>query len=261
MKAEVLAFRSLLWKEILRFYKVFVQTILSPLINSGLYLLVFGVSLSGVLSPHPGVDYLTFLIPGILALGAYNNALQNSASSIMVSKFHGDIQDVRLIPLSSFWIAVAYSLGALIRGVAVALSILIIAEVFAVWRLGHMVLPQSPLWAIYFLVVGCLIFGNIGIGTAFLAKTFDQINAVTSFIILPLIYLGGVFFPISGLSPFWQNISHVNPLVYLIEGLRWGFLGTSHLEPTFCAIIVLGFLIVSSLWAWHAVKKGSFQRF
>lgn len=261
MVANFVGFKSLVKKEVARFWKVAGQTITSPLINSGLYLLVFGVSLSGVVSPYEGVDYLAFLIPGLVALGAYNNSLQNASSSVMTSKFHGDLQDLRLIPMSSTEIAMAYAVGCWLRGLIVATSIFFISQVFFYFVHGGLLLPKHWVSFFFFLSIGCLIFGNIGIWAGFISNTFDQISAITNFIVLPLIYLGGVFFPLSGLSGFWNAVAHANPLVYLIQGLRWSVLEVSDLPMGLCVGLSLVFLVISGGLAWRAVKFGSYQRF
>jgi len=261
LRIEFSGFSSLLKKEVLRFLKVGSQTILSPLVNAGLYLLVFGVNLANVVSPYPGVDYLSFLIPGMIALGAFNNSLQNSASSVMVSKFHGDLQDLRIIPLRSVFIASAYSIACLSRGLIVSVATFSIGQAFAYFQLGHFIWPAHFAAFIYFLCIGCFIFGNIGIWAGFITTSFDQINTITTFVVLPLIYLGGVFFSLHSMSPFWQQISALNPLVYLIQGLRWSMLDVSDLSIGVCALASLIFFVISATLAWYAVRFGSYQRF
>lgn len=261
MSPECIGFLAVLKKEVLRFCKVIAQTVVAPFVNASLYLLVFGLSLSKVLSPAPGITYLEFLVPGLLALGAFNNSLQNSASSLMVSKFNGDLSDLRLVPLRSSTIALAYSLACLIRGGLVATIIFLVAEVFCFLQMGHWLLPVHGEVAICFLVIGSLFFGNLGIIAGFLAKSFDQISNLSMFIVLPLIYLGGVFFPISHLSEFWQRASAFNPLVYFIEGMRFGVLGVASVSVEFALLLSLGFLVISWFGAWYAVRVGSYQRF
>jgi len=259
-----LSFQAFYWlctKEVMRFWKVMAQTVLSPLVNASLYLLVFGLSLANIVSPYPGVNYLSFLVPGIMALGAYNNALQNSASSVMASKFHGDLQDLRLIPLSSRQIAAAYACGALIRGLLVASVIFVVGQLFHLLSQGTWLLPIHPFYLFVFLILGTLSFGNIGSFAGFISKSFDQLNVITNFIILPLIYLGGVFFSLSGLHPFWQGLSKFNPLLYLIHGLRWSFLGISDVDIQLCLSFGILFLVATSFLAIYAVKRGSYQRF
>jgi ABC-2 type transport system permease protein len=190
---EWIGFQTLLKKECMRFWKVKGQTVFSPLVNAGLYLVVFGVSLSGVLKMHSEFSYLQFLIPGLVALSSLNNSLQNSASSIMISKFHGDLQDLRYIPLSHHWIGLAYVLACIVRGTFVGFLVLGMGELVNVFQSGELMPVAHPLGLLLFLTIGGAIFGNLGIWAGFLSKTFDHISSFTNFVILPLIYLGGVF--------------------------------------------------------------------
>jgi ABC-2 type transport system permease protein len=258
---EWIGFQSVLRKEILRFWKVKGQTIFSPMINAALYLVVFGLSLSNVVPAQNGFSYLEFLIPGLAAMSALNNALQNSASSIMISKFHGDLQDLRIIPLSYNVIAVAYVLACIARGIFVAASVIILGEIVVYFRMDAWMPIANPAGLLIFLILGCAIFGNLGIWIAFIAKTFDHIASFTNFVVLPLIYLGGVFFSLKVLHPLWQKVTIFNPLVYLINGIRWGLLGISDIPPAQCAIVSLFFVGFTTFLAWYSVKFGSYQRF
>lgn len=258
---EWVSFVSLLKKEIARFCKVLSQTILSPIINAFLYLLVFGVSFSALLKNQQGFTYLEFLVPGLVALGVLNNALQNSASSVMVSKFHGDLQDLRVIPMTAMPITFAYGLASIARGALVGGCILAISEVVFFFKTGGLISIQHPFMLLSFVFFSGAIFGNVGIWTGFRAKSFDQINVVTTFVVLPLIYLGGVFFSLDILHPVFQTLAHFNPLVYLINGIRFGILGISDIEPFLCLGVSFVFFVISSFFAWHSVKWGSYQRF
>lgn len=254
-------FTTLVRKEIARLMKVFTQTILSPLISAGLYMLVFGVSLSSLLRNQQGFTYLEFLVPGLVALSSLNNALQNSASSIMISKFHGDLQDLRLIPLSSGQIAVAYVSASVFRGGLVGLLVFSLGQTVYFFKTGLWIGLAHPLGFLVFLVIGCSIFGNLGICSGFLAKSFDHVNAFANFVILPLIYLGGVFFSLEILHPFFRSVAHFNPLVYLINGIRWSVLGASDISAATCLGAGFFFSLASFALARFAVARGSYQRF
>ncbi len=260
-KAEWIGFFTLVEKEVRRFMIGWTQTLLGPVINAALYLLVFGVSLSRVMDEQKGHQYLLFLVPGLVALGALNNALQNSASSIMISKFHGDLQDLRTLPFSTTQIGVAYSFASVIRGIGVGFVVLIVGELFSWLQQGRLLSVEHPGGLILFLVTGCLFFGNLGIWTGFMAKSFDHINAMMTFIVLPLIYLGGVFFSLEILHPFWQTVAQFNPIVYMINGIRWSILGVSDLDPLRCLIVSWIFVLLSIGLASWAIKKGSYLRF
>lgn len=261
MSAELIGFATLYRKEVRRFFRVAGQTVMSPLINATLYLLVFGVSLSRVVTLDMGASYLEFLVPGLMALSSLNNALQNSSSSLMVSKFHGDLQDLKLVPLSMFSVAAAYVSASMTRALIVACAVLFIGEIFAWFVTGSLIVVLHPLWLLIFLLIGGFIFGNLGIWIGFLSKSFDQINAFTNFVILPLIYLGGVFFSLDILHPFWRQLSSINPLVYLIGGIRWSVLEISDFGLLGCLLPSLGFAAVSFILALYSVRFGSYQRF
>ncbi len=254
------AFWTLFQREIARFLKVIVQTVITPFISSFLYLLIFGVSLGSKMPSHQGVDYLAFLIPGLMMMGLMNNAFQNSSSSIVSSKFSGDLEDLRVAPLSNQQIIWAMSLGALVRGLVVSVITFLVGSLFCYYQSGEILQITHPILTFYFIVVGGLIFGLLGISVAFWATTFDQLSAFSAFILLPLTYLGGVFLSIENLHPIWQMISKMNPLLYLINGLRYGVVGVSDVPMEVAIPVSLaGFLFFYGM-AFFSLKKGSFQR-
>lgn len=255
------SFCFVLKKEIWRFLKVWGQTVFSPLVSAALYMLVFGVSLSRVIGEHQGYSYLEFIIPGLVAMGLLNNSLQNSASSIMISKFHNDLQDLRIIPQPPVGIAAAYALASLLRGFTVGLSVFALGQLFTWIRVGSFISVAHPLVLVLFMVMSSLFFGCVGIWAGFKSNSFDQINVITTFVVLPLIYLGGVFFSLEILHPFWQQVAQVNPLLYLINGIRWSVLGTADISIHVALLASGAFLVLSAFIAWWAVKFGSYQRF
>ena len=249
-------------RECHRFFKVLVQTVLTPVISAGLYLLIFGVSLGKHidLSSANGNTYLAFLIPGLMMMGLMNNSFQNSSSSLVSSKFTGDIEDLAIVPLSRAQIIWAMSLASVIRGAMVAFITLAVGEIFYYIQYQEFLLPTHPLWLIYFILMAGLVFGQLGLIAAFWAKTFDQLSAVSTFVILPLTYLGGVFIPITQLPPFWQMISMVNPLLYFINGLRYSMIGVSDvgLWPSVGLVLVVCFVL--HLLARRVLARVSFSR-
>lgn len=256
----MIAFATLFKREISRFMKVIVQTVVTPFISSFLYLLVFGVSLGAKVEVHAGISYLAFLIPGLMMMGLLNNAFQNTSSSIVSSRFSGDLEDLRVAPISNQEIIWAMSLAGLVRGTLVALITFIVGVVFFYYQKGEWLTVSHPLILIFFIIMGGVIFGQIGITLAFWAKTFDQLSAFSAFILLPLTYLGGVFISIENLHPFWQTLSKINPLLYLINGLRYGVLGMSDVGIWESVTVTLIGFAVFYFGAWYSLKKGSFQR-
>jgi ABC-2 type transport system permease protein len=253
-------FYSLLRKEVKRFLKVSIQTVLTPLVSSLLYLLIFGVSLGAYIQMKNGVTYLEFLIPGLVMMGCLNNAFQNSSSSIIVAKFGGDLEDLKVAPISYLQIISAVAIGGLVRGTLVGTVTFIVGSVFCNYSVGHFLAIQHPLWLILFILVGGLAFSLLGLAAAFWAKNFDQMAAVNSFILLPLMYLGGVFFSINNLHPFWQALASVNPLLYFINGVRYGILGVSDVTPEHSAMVAVATLIFLYGLSYSTLKRASFLR-
>lgn len=253
-------FYSLLRKEVARFMRVIVQTVLIPLINSFLYLLIFGVSLGSAIATPGGLPYLAFLIPGVAMMAVLNNAFQNSSSSLITSKFHGDLEDLRVAPISPFQVICAFSLGGLIRGAMVGAVVLAVGEGLYFWTTGSLLAIHDIPILILFLILGGLTFAQLGIFIAFKAKTFDQMSAFSGFILVPLMYLGGVFFALEQLHPFWRAISQLNPLLYFINGVRFGILGQSDIAWEQAALFSFISLIGVGLLSWKSIRNGHYGR-
>lgn len=256
----MIIFFTLVKREIKRFFKVVIQTVISPIVSSFLYLLVFGVSLGSSVQLTSGVDYLSFLIPGLMVMGLINNAFQNSSSSVVTSKFSGDLEDIRVAPIPNSYIIWAMGLGGVFRGTIVALITGAVGTLFHYMQLQTWLAVEHPLWLIYFFLVGGLIFSFIGIFIAVLANTFDQLSAFSTFILLPLTYLGGVFISIQTLHPVWQMISKMNPLFYLINGFRYAIIGQADVSLSSAVVITLIGVMVTFAMAQFSLRRGSFAR-
>ena len=254
------SFVALYVREMKRFMKVIFQTVFTPLINSTLYLLIFGVSLGKNIELDHNASYLSFLIPGLVMMGVLNNAFQNSSSSIVSGKFSGDLEDLKVVPLTPSMILWAMSIGGLTRGLMVGLITYIVGEAFKFFIEGQFTHIEHPFHLLFFLIVGGLAFAQLGIIVAFRAKSFDQLSAITSFILMPLIYLGGVFFSIRGLHPFWQAFAHFNPMLYLINGVRYGLLGVTDVPIGAAMAISALALAFFYLMGLRALKKGNYTR-
>lgn len=243
-------FRTLLFKELLRFWKVSFQTVLAPLLTALLYLLIFSHVLEEHVQPYPGVSYTAFLIPGLAMMSMLQNAFANSSSSLIQSKITGNIVFMLLPPLSHAEIFLAYALAAVVRGAVVGAGVIAVTA-------GFIDLPvRFPLWVLAFALFGSAILGSLGIIAGIWAEKFDQLAAFQNFIIMPLTFLSGVFYSIHSLPPFWQALSHVNPFFYMIDGFRYGFFGASDVAPHLSLAIVAGsFLVLSFLTLW-LLKSG-----
>lgn len=253
-------FLSLFKREVKRFFKVSVQTLFAPLVNSTLYLLIFGVSVGSQIQMSGEIPYLAFIIPGLIMMGCLNNAFTNSSSSIVGTKFSGELEDYKSSPLTLNQIIWALSLGGLLRGLLVSLITFVVGQVFYWFQYEQFLAVAHPLWLLFYLFVGGLSFANFGLSAAIWAKSFDHLSAVGNFILLPLIYLGGVFYSIERLPAFWQKISQLNPLLYLINGVRYSLLGHSDVSHGLSAMSSISMLVIFYVIAKRSLRSGSFHR-
>jgi len=243
-------FRTLVYKETLRFYKVATQTVAAPILTAMLYLLIFGHVLEGRVTVYPGVSYTAFLIPGLVMMSVLQNAFANSSSSLIQSKITGNLVFVLLTPLSHWEIFSAYTIAAMVRGITVGAGVFIVTAWFA-----HMSF-EWPLWIAVFALLGAAILGTMGLIAGIWAEKFDQLAAFQNFLIMPLTFLSGVFYSIHSLPPFWLTVSHLNPFFYMIDGFRYGFFGQSDINPWTSLAIVSAFLVVLALLAIRLLRSG-----
>jgi ABC-2 type transport system permease protein len=253
-------FWALFRREFSRFVKVIAQTVITPFVSATLYLMIFGMSLGRSISTHAGLPYISFLIPGLVMMGCLNNAFQNSSSSIISSKFSGDLEDLKVAPLTLTQIVMALSLAALIRALMVGGITFLVGEFAYYWMFHEPLGIAHPAILLAFLILGSLTFACFGICIAFWARTFDQLSAVTGFILMPLIYLGGVFFSIETLPSFWRSVSLFNPLLYMINGVRYGILGQADVDPAISILVALVAFVAMLFLALRSLKYSSFQR-
>lgn len=244
-------------REVSRYFKVPLQTIGTPIVNTALYLMIFGVSLGSSIHMRGDLPYLAFLIPGLIAMSVIKNSFDNSTSAIIGPKYVNELQDLRVVPLSIYQIAWAKSLASISRGLLVGVITYLVGQVFFYGLEGKIISIANPLALIYFLFVGGIGFGFLGIAVGMWSKSFEHINAVSSLILLPLIYLGGVFFSLENLLPIWKQISFFNPLFYIINGVRYAILGATDVSFIVSAIVTMTFVCMAYLSAHLSLKKGS----
>lgn len=229
---------TLMKKEALRIKDIWKQSILAPVISNLLFFVVFGVALADRVTTFEGFDYLTVLVPGLVAMGLMMNALQNPIFSLVIAKYSGNISDLLMLPLTGMELAFGYLFGGLIRGLAVAIVTLFVGMIFTPVPFSH------PFLILLFLFLIGGTFTSLGCIIGILSKDFDQGNFIPTFIINPLIYLGGVFYSVEQLPNLLQQISKFNPLLYMIDGLRYSFLGVGDL-PIHLSLIVTSIFFVS----------------
>ena len=243
-------FQTLLYKEVLRFWKVAFQTVCAPVLTAVMYLLVFGHALQGRVEIYEGVGFTRFLIPGLVMMSVLQNAFANSSSSLIQSKITGNLVFILLPPLSHWEIISAYVLAAVVRGVVVGAGVFVITAWFA-----HLSFV-APLWILVFALLGAGILGTMGVIAGIWAEKFDQLAAFQNFLIMPLTFLSGVFYSIHSLPPFWLTVSHFNPFFYMIDGFRHGFFGQSDISPWTSLAIVSVFFVVLAAVAVNLLKRG-----
>ncbi|TAL53769.1 ABC transporter permease [Pandoraea sp.] len=235
-------FRTLLYKELLRFWKVGFQTVAAPIITALLYLLIFGHVLEGRVKVYSQLNYTAFLVPGLVMMSVLQNAFANSSSSLIQSKITGNLVFVLLPPLTHWEMYAAYVLASVARGLTVGLGVFLVTVAFT-----HL-LFADPLWILMFAFLGAAILGTLGLIAGIWAEKFDQLAAFQNFLIMPATFLAGVFYSIHSLPPLWQAVSHLNPFFYMIDGFRYGFFGVSDVDP-FVSLTVVGitFLVLAAI--------------
>ncbi len=250
--------RALFYKEVLRFWKVGFQTVGAPVLTAVLYLLIFGHVLEEHVKVYNGVGYTAFLIPGLVMMSVLQNAFANSSSSMVQSKIMGNLVFLLLTPLSHWSWFFAYTLSAVVRGIAVGTGVLLATALF-VWQssvLNFSLLSQEPLWALVFAFTGAAMLGALGLIAGLWAEKFDQMAAFQNFIIMPMTFLSGVFYSIHSLPDFWQRVSHLNPFFYMIDGFRYGFFGQSDVSPWLSLGVVGVSLLLISAVAVYLLRIG-----
>jgi ABC-2 type transport system permease protein len=243
-------FTTLFYKELLRFWKVAFQTVLAPIITALLYLTIFGHALRDHVQVYPGVEYTSFLIPGLVMMSVLQNAFANSSSSLIQSKITGNLVFVLLPPLSHYEMFGAYVLAAVARGLAVGFGVFIVT----IWFVP--VSFSAPLYIIAFAIFGAAILGTLGLIAGIWAEKFDQLAAFQNFLIMPLTFLSGVFYSTHTLPPVWREVSRLNPFFYMIDGFRYGFFGMSDINPLASLAIVAGFFVVLAVVAMRMLASG-----
>lgn len=247
-------------REISRILCVKIQTLLTPIIRVVIYLLVFGMSIDTLLVRGESFSYDHFLVPGLLAMNMIMNGFENGSSSIISNRFQGEMEMIRITPMSGWQFLWGTCLGTLFRvGVISVGTWLLSCLYFLSLNKPLLSLHHTSLFLL-FSFLGTITCNFLGICVSLFAKNFDQVNSVNTFILMPMVYLGGVFFPISRLPQLWQWVARGNPLFYFINGIRHTFFGLSDASP-FHGLWISGlFCLITYLAALFFVEKGNYQR-
>ena len=220
-------------REVLRFVNVWTQTLLAPLVTAGLFMVIFSIAIGPRRGDVMGVPFTTFIAPGIMMMTVIQNAFANTSSSIVISKVQGNIVDTLMPPLSGGELVLGYLAGGVARGLVVALAITLgFGLVLGLW-------PAHPLVMLVFVLLGAAFLSALGMIAGIFAEKFDQMAAITNFVITPLAFLSGTFYSVEALPPLLRQITHANPIFYLIDGARYGMIGVSDSSPA------LGFAVES----------------
>jgi ABC-2 type transport system permease protein len=246
----MIGWRTLFYKEILRFWKVGFQTVAAPVLTAILYLLIFGHVLQDHVKVYDTISYTAFLVPGLVMMSVLQNAFANSSSSLIQSKIMGNLVFLLLTPLSHWNWFFAYVASSVVRGMVVGFGVLVVTSFFAFPSL------VAPHWILVFAILGAALMGALGLIAGLWAEKFDQLAAFQNFVIMPMTFLSGVFYSISSLPPFWQKLSHVNPFFYMIDGFRFGFFGVSDASPWLSLGILGAALLLSSAVAVNLLRIG-----
>jgi ABC-2 type transport system permease protein len=241
---------TLLSKEVTRWRKVWMQTVIAPVVTALLYLLVFGHVLEGRVEVFPGVSYSQFLIPGLLMMTVIQNAFANTSSSMIQSKVMGSIVFILLPPFSALEMFLAYIGAAVLRGLAVGVGVFLLGYFYV-----HV--PIDNIFIILaFAIMGSYVMAALGLIAGMWAEKFDQIAAFQSFLIVPLTFLSGVFYSITSLPPFWHQLSKANPFFYMIDGFRYGFFGQSDQPVLLSLAVMLSATLVLTIVCISMLKSG-----
>ena len=243
---------TLFKKEVSRFLKVGIQTVVGPAISSLLYLCVFSLALGRSINQINGVNLAEFIAPGLIMMTMLQNSFSNAASSIGQSKFQGNIIDILMAPLSNYELAIGYIMGAVARGVICGL----------VTFLGILIFIPLNIYSytalFFYTLTGCLMMGSMGVMVGIWADKWDQQQGITNFIVLPLTFLSGTFYSISRLPEFWQNFALLNPFFYNIDGFRFAFIGQSD-SPLMIGVIILVFINLSLFFSCYLMFKNGYK--
>lgn len=245
-----ISLRTIVRKEYTRFLRIWKQTLLPPIINQALYFVIFGSFIGSQIDDINGVSYMAFIIPGLILMAIISNSFANVVSSFFGSKFQRSIEELLVSPTPKWVILAGYTIGGMMRGLLIGTLVWIVSMFFVQQGI------HSPAMVIVFGVLTSLLFSLAGFTVGIFAKKFDDVSFVPTFILTPLTYLGGVFYSIGDLPQVWQIISRFNPIVYMIDGFRYGFYGHSDLSIVTSAIVVLLFCTIFVFLNLHFLKTG-----
>ena len=237
LRVNLVGLGTIIHREIRRVARIWIQTIVPPAITMTLYFIIFGSLIGRRIGEMDGVPYMTFIAPGLIMMAVITNSFGNVVSSFLSGKLHRHLEEMLVSPLSFSTIVTGFVVGGVVRGIAVAALVTVVALLFTDLTLVH------PFITISVVILTSIVFSLAGLLNAIFAKSFDEISIIPTFILTPLTYLGGVFFSISLLSPPWQTVAQLNPILYMVNAFRYGMLGSSDI-PIGTAYALIGVALV-----------------
>ncbi|MCB9228701.1 MAG: ABC transporter permease [Deltaproteobacteria bacterium] len=247
---QMTALQTILFKEFRRFLRIWVQTIVPPVITMSLYFVIFGNLIGSQIGDIHGFRYIQFIVPGLIMMSVITNSYINVCSSFFSTKFQKSVEELLVSPTPDYMIVLGYSLGGVGRGIIVGAVVFGVALFFtelSVYHFGYLLV---------FSFLTSSLFSLTGLINGICAKKFDDISIIPTFVLTPLTYLGGVFYSTDQLSPFWQGLSRLNPILYMVNGFRYGFLGVSDVDPLLSAVVLAVFILLFFLISLRLLQKG-----
>ncbi len=245
LKDNLTAYKTIVIKEVLRFSRIWLQTIIPPAITMGLYFIIFGQLIGSQLSNIDGYTYMEYIVPGLIIMSIISNSYSNVVSSFYGTKFHHHIEELLVSPIANITIIAGYVSGGIARGLIVGIIVTLVSMFFT------QISVASYITTIIVALLTATLFSLAGLINAIFANSFDDISIVPTFVLTPLTYLGGVFYSIEMLPEFWHNVSLFNPVLYMVNGFRMGMLGVSDASLATAIMIITGFIILlTSICLW-----------
>jgi len=246
----LIALKSILDKEITRFMRIWVQTLVPPAITMSLYFVIFGSLIGSRIGEMNGFSYMEFIVPGLIMMSVITNSYANVASSFFSAKFQRNVEELLVAPVPNYIIVLGYVGGGMARGMLVGVIVTILSLFFVTIQIHNLAI------IVLTVVLTSMLFSLGGLINAVYAKTFDDISIIPTFVLTPLTYLGGVFYSLTLLPGFWQQVAALNPIVYMVNAFRYGFLGYTDVSLWLALVVVVSFIVVLFSYAMYLINKG-----
>ncbi len=250
-KKHMVALQTILSKEIVRFMRIWSQTLLPPAITMSLYFIIFGTLIGAQLGDIEGHSYMQYIVPGLVMMSIMTNAYANTSSSFFGAKFSKSIEEILVSPTPNYIILLGYTLGGSLRGLLVGVVVILISLLFTHVHIHNF-------WIVLLMaILSSTLFSLGGLINGIFAKKFDDVSFIPTFVLTPLTYLGGVFYSIKQLPPVWQNISILNPILNIVDTFRYGMLGISDVNIYFGILLVCALFVILFIWCIYLLDKGT----